>query len=90
MLMTWDEPKRETNLRVHGLDFADARARFVWDTAFVAPSHPGRDGRPRFLALGYLDGKLRVLVFSPLGNEAVSAISLRPVSRKERKTYAEA
>ena len=90
MMITWDEPKRATNLRTHGLDFADIESGFEWDTAVVAPSHPGRDGRTRFLMLGYLHGKLRALVFSPLGNEAIAVISLRPVSRKERKSYAEA
>lgn len=90
MVIPWDEPKRAINLRTHGLDFEDIESGFDWDTALVAPSHPGRDGRMRFPMLGYLDGKLRAVVFSPLGNEAISVISLRPVSRKERKSYAEA
>ena len=89
MLMTWDEVKRETNLRVHRMDFADAGDRFEWDTAVIASSHPGADGRERFKALGFLDGRLVGLVFSSLGTEAISAISLRPANRSERKRYAE-
>ena len=89
MLMFWDEPKRETNLRVHGLDFADARDRFDWNNALVGESRPGQDGRARFVAVGYLDGDLVTLVFALLGTEAISAVSLRPASRAERKRYAQ-
>ena len=92
--MVWDEAKRAANLlpepEGHGLDFLDARERFEWATAIIVPTHPGRDGRPRLVAIGWLDDHLRTLVFSLLGTEAVSAISLRPASRKERKLYDEA
>ena len=72
------------------MDFADASDRFEWDTAMLFSSHPGADGRARFVALGYFDDRLVALVFSPLGTEAVSIISLRPASRKERTFYAKA
>lgn len=92
--MVWDEAKRARNLRPppegHGLDFADARDRFEWETAKIFPTYPSRTGRARFLAVGLLDGALVTLVFSPLGTEAVSAISLRIASRKERSAYDEA
>ena len=88
VLLVWDEPKRGTNLRDHHLDFADARDRFEWDGAIVERSYEGPDGGARFRAVGYLDGNLVALVFSLLGTEALSVISLRPASRKERKLYA--
>jgi uncharacterized DUF497 family protein len=84
-----DEAKREQNLRDHKFDFADARDRFEWETAVITPSHPADDGRARFKAIGVLDGRLVGLVFSALGTEAVSAISLRPANRSERKRYVE-
>ncbi|MDV2988170.1 UNVERIFIED_CONTAM: BrnT family toxin [Methylobacteriaceae bacterium AG10] len=91
MLMVWDPPKRAKNLLSppdgHGRDFADARDRFEWGSAMVVPSHPGKDGNPRFLAIGVLDGDLVALVFAPLGTEAVSAISLRTASNRERRAY---
>ena len=89
MLMTWDDAKRDANLRDHRMDFADARDRFEWGTAVIALSHPSEDGRERFKALGFLDGRLVGLIFSLLGTEAISAISLRPANRSERKRYAE-
>lgn len=90
MLMVWDEPKRESNRAKHGLDFADARDRFEWETARIAASKAGRGGSARYLAVGFLDGQLVALVFGLLGTEAVAAISLRPASRAERSRYDEA
>ena len=91
MMIVWDEVKRLANLRPepdgHGMDFADARDRFEWDTAKIGPTHPGADGRERFLATGFLDEDLVSLVYSLLGVEAMSLISLRPASNKERKQY---
>ena len=88
MRLVWDEPKRLRNRapppQGHGLDFADARDRFEWTTALISPSYPGRDGATRFMAIGFLDGRLVALVFAPLGAEAVSAISLRIASNRER------
>lgn len=88
--IVWDEPKRRRNVETHGLDFVDARDRFVWDGALILPTYPSRHGTPRFAATGYLDGDLVTLVFAPLGTEALSFISLRPASRRERRGYDEA
>jgi uncharacterized DUF497 family protein len=89
--MVWDESKRQKNLKDppegHGLDFADARARFVWQTALVTESYASERGGRRFKAIGFLDSELVTLTFSLLGTEAISAISLRPASRKERTAY---
>jgi uncharacterized DUF497 family protein len=89
MKIIWDEPKRRTNMAAHGLDLADA-ALFDWDAALVLPGHAGEDGRLRFRAIGWLRADLVAVVFSPLGTEAVSVISLRRASRKERMLYEDA
>jgi uncharacterized DUF497 family protein len=86
MKIVWDEPKRQANMATHGLDLADAES-FDWDAAIVVPGHRSRDGRPRYRAIGRLGRDLVALVFSPLGSEAVSVISLRRASRAERKFY---
>ncbi|MET7244352.1 BrnT family toxin [Methylobacterium sp. EM32] len=92
MRMVWDEPKRERNRRPppagHGLDFADARDRFEWETAAISESYGSSSGGARYIATGYLDGKLVTLTFSLLGTEAISAISLRTASNRERRAYA--
>jgi uncharacterized DUF497 family protein len=87
MAIFWDEPKRLTNLRDHGLDFADVDAEFDFSDASITPTYAGPDGRSRFKATGFLDNELVTLVFSRLGTEAISLVSLRPASLKERKAH---
>ena len=77
-LIVWDEPKRQQNLAKHGLDFGDLDEWFFLD----AVTTPAKDGR--HIAIGRLaDGTIAV-VYALLGSEAVSVISMRPASRKER------
>jgi len=79
MIITWDEPKRLANLDKHGLDFSMIGLDFFSD-AVVLPAKSAR-----FKAIGRLDGILVVvLIFAPLGQEAISIISLRRAKAKER------
>jgi uncharacterized DUF497 family protein len=61
--------------------------RSCWDDVIVAPGHAAKDGRPRFRAIGQLGDELVTVVFSRLGTEAVSVISMRPASNDERKLH---
>ncbi len=80
MKVVWDEPKRLTNLAKHGLDFADLDLEFF----ARATVYPGT--RDRLVAVGeYQAGMIVSAVFKPLGAQAVSVISMRPASRKERR-----
>jgi uncharacterized DUF497 family protein len=88
MKIVWDEPKRQTNLATHGFDLADAEF-FDWDDAVIMAGYPGRGGRQRYKAVGWLDEKFVTIVFSQLGTEAISVISMRAASREERKQYYE-
>jgi uncharacterized DUF497 family protein len=81
MIIVVDKPKREANLRKHGLDVWEASA-FDWATARIAPA---RDGR--FQAVGRLHEKFVSIIFKRVGSEALAIISLRPASRKERGLY---
>lgn len=78
MKIVWDEPKRLANLAKHGLDFAaldlDFFARFIIG--------PGKHGR--LIAIGELDG-VKTVIFVTLGTEALSIISMRSASVRERK-----
>jgi uncharacterized DUF497 family protein len=78
MIINWDESKRVANLAKHGLDFAALTPEF-FERATIIPTKLGRS-----LAVGRLGGSLVTAVFAPLGREAVSVISLRPPSKKER------
>jgi uncharacterized DUF497 family protein len=78
MKIVWDEPKRLTNLAKHGLDFADL------DTDFFTEAMLDPAGKGRFVAVGEWAGIVITVVFRPLGLEAISVISMRPASRRER------
>ncbi|HYH44714.1 MAG TPA: BrnT family toxin [Thermoanaerobaculia bacterium] len=81
MRIVWDEPKRRTTLSKHGYDFADLSPDFFSD-ALVQ-----RVQMDRQQAIALHAGRLVAVVFVPLGSEAVSVISVRRASRKERKAY---
>ncbi|HTV70514.1 MAG TPA: BrnT family toxin [Rhizobiaceae bacterium] len=77
MRILWDETKRVSNLKKHGLDFADLTIEFFDDAAIYSAKNK------RFLAIGFWDGIISV-VFSRLGTEAISVVSMRRASQKER------
>ncbi len=74
----WDPPKYRINLQIHGLDFGIVTLECLAD-AIIRPAKNGR-----LQAIGLIDGRPVSLVFSLLGTEAVSLISLRAESEKER------
>lgn len=79
MIIAWDEPKRQTNLAKHGLDFANLDEEF-----FLAASIVEAKER-RLMAIGWFRGELIIaVVFAPLGTEAISVISMRRASNRER------
>ena len=80
MIVVWDEIKRTANLAKHRMDFVDLDPEF-FDRAVIRLSNEGRS-----LAIGIFKGDvIIVVVYRPLGAEAVSVISMRRASRKERK-----
>lgn len=80
MKIIWDEPKRKTNLAKHGMDFSGLSFEFFLSSVVI----PAKKGR--LLAIGELNGQIIIaVVFLPLGSEAISVISMRPASTKERK-----
>ncbi|WP_374374570.1 BrnT family toxin [Tabrizicola sp.] len=81
MVIVWDEPKRLANIAKHGLDFADLTAEYFLSATFV-PAHSGRHA-----AVGVLENGVVTTIYYELGAEALSIISLRPASKKERAIH---
>lgn len=80
MRILTDEPKRLSNLDKHGLDFDELTLEF-FESAVTYPAKRGR-----FRAVGNLDREPPwTVIFSVLGTEAISVVSMRYASRKERK-----
>ena len=69
-------------MRKHGLDFAELTLA-IFETAVIVPAKLSR-----FFAFGSFDGRMIAVVFKPLGEEAVSVISMRPAKKKERSRHA--
>ena len=83
MKIVWDEPKRRANLEKHDLDFADLSFGF-FETALVVEAR-----NPRWKAIGAFGERVAVAIFAPLGSEAISIVSLRYASEKERLSFDE-
>jgi uncharacterized DUF497 family protein len=82
---TWDEAKRKSNLRKHGLDFADAPA--VLERA----TYTNEDARflyneRRYTSIGFFNGQEVVVVYAEVNNE-VRIISFRKATRHEREIF---
>ena len=79
MIFAWDEPRRQSNLAKHGFDFAGLNEEFFLAARIVdAKQH-------RLMAIGEFNGELIIaVVFAPLGTEAISVVSMRRASGRER------
>lgn len=82
----WDEPKRVSNLEKHEIDFNDIYL-FDWDTSARFPSP--RYGEMRWIAIGYIRGRLHYVVYTHRG-EQWRLISLRKANPREGRRYARA
>jgi uncharacterized DUF497 family protein len=85
-VFVWDDTKRESNLRKHGLDFRDAH--LVYDNPEKCTYDSSRHGELRLMdvAMAVIHGRLLALVYTERGDD-VRVISFRPASREERKQY---
>jgi len=85
-VFVWDEAKRKSNLKKHGLDFRDAH--LVYDNPDKCTYDSSRGGERRLMdvAFAVVRGRLLALVYTERGDD-VRVISFRPDSREERKQY---
>jgi uncharacterized DUF497 family protein len=88
MRISYDSRKNARNIAERGLDFERA-ADFVWESASIARDDRQHYPEPRFVAVGYLDGRLHVLCFTP-AHDGIRVISFRKANERERKRYEKA
>ncbi|MGA0596368.1 BrnT family toxin [Enterovirga sp. CN4-39] len=79
MRIVWDEPKRLANLDKHELDFGDLDIAF-FEASLVVPAKDGR-----LAAIGWSGDRALTVIFAMRGTEAISVVSMRPASAKERR-----
>ena len=87
MAYQWNREKAATNLRKHGIDFADAVSVFADDLAITITDD--RFDEERFVIIG-MDamGRVLVVVFT-LRDDEIRLISALQSTRTERRQYEE-
>jgi len=81
-----DPAKAASNLRKHGVSFADAEG-VLQDPLAVTVEDPDAEGEQRFISIGLGSaGELLVVVWTKRDDEC-RVISARRATRKERKQY---
>lgn len=87
-VIVWDEKKRESNLRKHGLDFVDAHLVYDNPSKLTLASPRSDEDRRKDVALVQAIGRILALVYVEReGN--VRIISFRSVSKRERQRFAQ-
>lgn len=85
MQITYDPAKDARNVSERSLPFALVRD-FEWFTALILQDDRFDYGECRYRAMGYIGGRLHVVVFTPRG-DAVHVISFRKANKREVKNY---
>jgi uncharacterized DUF497 family protein len=83
--ISFDSAKNERNVAIRGISFERAVA-FEWDSALIVEDTRKDYGERRFQALGLIDGRLHVLVFTPRADRT-HVISLRKANGREVRRY---
>jgi uncharacterized DUF497 family protein len=81
----WDENKRRSNIRKHGIDFVVAAEIFGNDT-WEWPDARATYGEDRWRAFGWVDGILILVVYTERG-DVLRIISARKVEKHEADEY---
>src|ERR1700677_1946952 len=79
----WDHQKRELNLANHGIDFDGAMEVFYGP---IILRRSDRNNEERWTALGYLDDRLIVVVFTRR-KDVIRIISARRARKNEEREY---
>lgn len=85
MKFTWHEPKRQTNLKKHGIDFVSAERVFTGST-FTFEDNRESYSEQRWVTLGLLNMRVVVIVHTETENE-IRIISMREANKNEQLLF---
>lgn len=85
MRLLWHEPKRQANLKKHGLDFVDAEHVFK-GPLFTFEDNRENYGEQRWITLGLLGTKVVVIVHTET-EDAIRVISMREADNDEKLLF---
>ena len=87
MEFEWDESKRTSNIRKHGIDFLDVVT--VFDGSIVTVADARLDyGEERFVTFGLFQGHVIAVVHTE-SEDYIRIISARKATKYERENYFE-
>ena len=89
MTFEWNEAKNRSNIRKHGLDFADAEEMFR-GFLLVRPESREDYGEERWIGIGMIQGRVAFVAFAEPSHDTVRIISLRKADHEEREQYEKA
>jgi uncharacterized DUF497 family protein len=89
MIFEWDEAKNRSNIRKHGLDFADAEEMFC-GVLVIRPDTDEDYDEERWLGIGMIRGRVALVAFVERPPDAIRIISLRKADHEEREQYEKA
>ena len=87
MKFIWNKRKNESNVKKHGLDFADACK--VFDSPMLVDLGDHQDyGEDRWIGIGFMDNsRVVVVVFTEPEEDVVRIISMRKATTEESDKY---
>ncbi len=85
MRFIWHEPKRQANLKKHGVDFIDSERVFAGPT-FTFEDDREAYGEQRWVTLGLLGMKVIVIVHTETEDE-IRVISMREATNDEQLLF---
>jgi uncharacterized DUF497 family protein len=86
---TWDARKAATNVRKHGVSFAEAATAFEDPLSITIPDPDHSAAEERFILIGRARRDHLVVVAHVERSDTIRIISARPASRRERDRYEE-
>ena len=85
MKFEWDNKKRKSNIKRHGIDFIDAQIIFAGYTLTIVDDRYDY-GEKRFITFGILDGRVVSVVHTETV-DLIRIISIRKATKNEEKEY---
>jgi uncharacterized protein len=85
MEFEWDETKRKSNLRSHGIDFIGTEQVFEGVTVTILDDRFDY-GEARFVTFGLLDGRVVAIAHTET-DEIIRIISVRKATKYEESSY---
>jgi uncharacterized DUF497 family protein len=90
MVFEWDARKSATNLRKHGVSFAEAGTVFGDELSITVPDPDHSDQEDRYITIGRSNLHRLLMVAHTDRGENIRIISARELTKTERKEYEEA